>query len=54
VTSTNRVSQSGNSENTNSYKSTHPENSGEIPPVVKKLHSFENPDKINKHPDKGM
>jgi hypothetical protein len=44
VTSTNRVSPSGKSHKSNSSKSTHPENLGEIPPVVKKLHPSENAD----------
>jgi hypothetical protein len=34
---------------TNSDKSTHPENLGEIPPGLKKLQTFENADKSSKH-----
>jgi hypothetical protein len=54
LTSTNRDSPSGKSNKPNSSKSTHPENLGEIPPVVKKLHSSENAYKTNQNPDKGM
>jgi hypothetical protein len=54
MTSTNRISPSSKSYNTNSSKPTHPENLGEIPPVLKKLLLFENDDKISQNPDKGM
>jgi hypothetical protein len=54
MTSTNRVSPSGKSYKTNSSKSTHPGNLGEIPPVLKKLPPCENADKISQNPDKGM
>jgi hypothetical protein len=54
VTSTNRDSPSGKSSRTDSNKSTHPENLGEIPPLLKKLHLLENAEKISQNPDKGM
>jgi hypothetical protein len=41
-------------DNTNSNKSTHPEDLGENTPVVKKLHPCETADKISPIPDKGM
>jgi hypothetical protein len=52
MTSTNRASQSERSFTTNSNKSTHLKNLGEILPVIKKLQPYEIADKISKHPDK--
>jgi hypothetical protein len=40
--------------NTNSSRSTHPENLSEIPPILKKLHPNENADKTTQNLDKGM
>jgi hypothetical protein len=39
---------------TKSKKSTHPENLGGNPLVLRKIHSFETADKISQNPDKGM
>jgi hypothetical protein len=52
MTITDRVSPSVISYSTNNNKSTHSENLGKIPAVFKKLHQFENSDKISRHLEK--
>jgi hypothetical protein len=54
LTSVIQFGPSGSLAATNSNRSTHPENLGENPPVVKKLHPCENADKISQNPDRGM